>query len=416
MWFNRKILTRTVVLVSFVSLFTDIASEMLYPVMPVYLRSIGFSVLLIGILEGVAEATAGLSKGYFGQLSDVMQKRVPFVRAGYIMAAVSKPLMAIFINPVWIFFVRTLDRFGKGVRTSARDAMLSDETTPEHKGKVFGFHRSMDTVGAAIGPVLALIFLWRYPGQYRWMFFLAFFPGMFAIALTFLLRDKKATRSVDNDKQKNPDHPVSRSGHRVGPPTSPGFFSYFRYWSKATPGYRYLVAGLLAFTLFNSSDAFLLLALKERHLSDTMMIGVYIFYNLVYALSSYPIGALADKIGLKTMLIAGLVMFAIVYTCIGFITSLLFAGILFFIYGLYAACTEGISKALISNMASRPETATAIGFFNSAASMLALLSSTLAGVLWYTIGSKGMFIVSGAGVFIVACYLVFVFRLKGTPP
>ena len=160
---SKKILTRTILLVSFVSLFTDIASEMLYPIMPVYLKSIGFSVMLIGILEGVAEATAGLSKGYFGNLSDVRKQRVPFVRSGYVMSAISKPLMAIFTAPVWIFFVRTLDRFGKGVRTSARDAMLSDETTPEHKGKVFGFHRSLDTVGAAIGPIVALVFLWFYP-------------------------------------------------------------------------------------------------------------------------------------------------------------------------------------------------------------------------------------------------------------
>ena len=392
--FQSKILTRTILLVSFVSLFTDIASEMLYPVMPVYLKSIGFSVLLIGILEGVAEATAGLSKGYFGNLSDVRKKRVPFVRAGYIMSAISKPLMAIFTVPVWIFFVRTLDRFGKGVRTSARDAMLSDETTPEHKGKVFGFHRSLDTVGAAIGPIIALIFLWFYPGQYKWMFFLAFFPGVVAIGLTFLLRDR-VTKSQNHLA-------ISRS--------SVGFFSYFKYWGKASKEFRFLVAGLLAFTLFNSSDAFLLLALKEHNLSDTMMIGVYIFYNLVYALFSYPIGALADKIGLKTMLIAGLFLFAFVYTGIGFASSLATFGILFFLYGLYAACTEGISKALISNMASKTDTATAIGFYNSMASILTLLASSMAGVLWYTIGSRAMFMIAGIGVLFVAIYLIAIFK------
>ena len=392
--FQSKILTRTILLVSFVSLFTDIASEMLYPVMPVYLKSIGFSVLLIGILEGVAEATAGLSKGYFGNLSDVRKKRVPFVRAGYIMSAISKPLMAIFTVPVWIFFVRTLDRFGKGVRTSARDAMLSDETTPEHKGKVFGFHRSLDTVGAAIGPIIALIFLWFYPGQYKWMFFLAFFPGVVAIGLTFLLKDK-VTESQSHLA-------ISRS--------SVGFFSYFKYWGKASQEFRFLVAGLLAFTLFNSSDAFLLLALKEHNLSDTMMIGVYIFYNLVYALFSYPIGSLADKIGLKTMLIAGLFLFAFVYTGIGFASSLATFGILFFLYGLYAACTEGISKALISNMASKTDTATAIGFYNSMASIFTLLASSMAGVLWYTIGSRAMFMIAGIGVFFVTIYLITIFK------
>jgi MFS family permease len=382
-----------------VSLFTDVASEMLYPVMPVYLRSIGFSVMLIGILEGVAEATAGLSKGYFGHLSDTWQKRVPFIRGGYTLSAISKPMMALFTFPLWIFFARTLDRFGKGIRTSARDAMLSDETTKEHKGKVFGFHRSMDTVGAAIGPILALAYLQFYPGQYRWMFIIAFFPGLIAIALTFLLKDKATQKDPQED-------PSSDSKHAVG------FFSYLKYWTKATPAFRYLVSGLLVFTLFNSSDAFLLLALKEQHLSDTMMIGVYIFYNLVYAFFSYPIGALADKIGLKTMLVSGLLLFAIVYSCIGFSTSMVMFGILFFLYGIYAASTEGISKALLSNLAEKKETATAIGFYNSMASICTLISSSLAGILWYSVGPKAMFLISGIGVFLVVFYLIFVFRIK----
>ena len=398
---KQKILTRTVLLVSFVSLFTDVASEMLYPIMPVYLKSIGFSVLLIGILEGFAEAIAGVSKGYFGNLSDVTMKRVPFVRAGYALSALSKPMMALFVFPAWIFLARTLDRFGKGIRTSARDAMLSAETTKEHKGKVFGFHRSMDTLGAAIGPILALIFLYFYPGQYRWMFFIAFFPGLIAIGLTFFLKDKGAV--INGDKV---------TGVQGDKATGVGFFSYLTYWKKASPTFRYLVVGLLVFTLFNSSDAFLLLALKEQNLSDTMMIGVYIFYNLVYALFSYPIGALADKIGLKTMLIMGLLLFSVVYTCMGFANSMLLFGILFFMYGIYAAATEGISKALLSNLAHHSETATAIGFYNSAASICALLSSSLAGVLWFAIGPRAMFMISGIGVFTVVCYLILVFRLN----
>lgn len=404
---NNKILTRTVLLVSFVSLFTDVASEMLYPIMPVYLKSIGFSVLLIGILEGIAEATAGVSKGYFGHLSDRMNKRVPFIRAGYALSAFSKPMMALFTFPVWIFFARTLDRFGKGIRTSARDAMLSDETTKEHKGKVFGFHRSMDTVGAAIGPVLALVFLYFYPGRYYWLFFIAFIPGLIAIALTFLLKDKgKIDRS--SGLQTDDGGKVARSVTDIN--KGVGFFSYLKYWTKASPAFRYLVGGLLFFTLFNSSDAFLLLALKEQNLSDAMMIGVYIFYNLVYALFSYPIGVLADKTGLKTMLISGLFVFATVYSLMGFASSLWFFGLLFFFYGIYAASTEGISKALISNLAHRSDTATAIGFYNSAASVCTMLASTLAGVLWYTVGPRTMFLISGIGVFAVACYLVWIFR------
>lgn len=396
---SGKIFTRAIYLVSFVSLFTDIASEMLYPVMPVYLKSIGFSVLMIGILEGVAEATAGISKGYFGKLSDTWQKRVPFIRTGYSLSALSKPMMALFTFPLWIFFARTLDRFGKGIRTSARDALLSDETTKEHKGKVFGFHRSMDTVGAAIGPVLALIYLWFNPGGYKGLFLLAFFPGVIAIFLTFFLKDKKALTQSERSMP--------------GMKGKPGFFSYLHYWKKSAPAFRYLVAGLLVFTLFNSSDAFLLLALKEQNLSDAMMIGVYIFYNLVYALFSYPIGILADKIGLKTMLIAGLLIFAVVYSLMGFVTALWMFGILFFLYGIYAACTEGISKALISNLAAKSDTATAIGFYNSAASICTMISSSLAGFLWFAIGPAAMFLISGIGVLITTLYLILVFYFRG---
>jgi sugar phosphate permease len=161
------------------------ASEMLYPVMPVYLKSIGFSILLIGVLEGVAEATAGLSKGYFGKLSDNSGKRVPFVQIGYAFSAISKPMMALFIYPLWIFFARTVDRFGKGIRTGARDAILSDEATPGTKGRIFGFHRSMDTLGAVLGPSLALVYLYFYPKDYKTLFYIAFLPGCLAVVTSF---------------------------------------------------------------------------------------------------------------------------------------------------------------------------------------------------------------------------------------
>jgi MFS family permease len=383
----RSILTRTIVIVSFVSLFTDIASEMLYPIMPVYLNSIGFSVLLIGILEGVAEATAGLSKGYFGNYSDRISRRVPFVRWGYTLSAISKPLMAAFLSPVWIFFARTMDRLGKGIRTGARDAMLSDETTPENKGKVFGFHRALDTAGAAIGPIAALLYLHFFPGQYRTLFILAVIPGIIAIALTFLMKEKAII---------------------PGAKRSPGFFAYFSYWKHSPKYYKLLVAGLLAFTLFNSSDAFLLLAIKSHGLSDQAMIGVYIFYNLVYALLSFPVGILADRIGLHRMLVSGLILFAVVYLAMGFAFSIWHFIALFGGYGLYAAATEGISKALISNVAGKHETATAIGFYTSFASIFTMLASSLAGLIWFTLGPPMMFVLSGCGVAVVAVYLLLI--------
>lgn len=352
--------------------------------MPVYLQSIGFSVLLIGILEGVAEATAGLSKGYFGNYSDKLGSRVPFVRWGYTLSAVSKPLMAVFTFPLWVFFARTLDRLGKGVRTGARDAILSDEATKENKGKVFGFHRALDTAGAAIGPLAALIFLYYYPAQYKWLFVIAVVPGIAAIALTFLLKDKQT--GVTNRQ-------------------SPGFFSFLSYWKQSSKQYKFLVAGLLAFTLFNSSDAFLLLSLKSKGFTDTYMISVYIFYNFVYALLSLPVGMLADKFGLLRTLIFGFLIFAVVYFLMGFALASWHFLVLFGFYALYAAASEGISKALISNIAEKDKTATAIGFYTSFASIFTMLASSLAGLIWYTLGMKAMFIISGVGVMFVVVYL-----------
>jgi MFS family permease len=383
----KSLLTRTILLVSFVSFFADIASEMLYPVMPVYLRSIGFSVLLIGILEGVAEATAGLSKGYFGNYSDQLCRRVPFVRWGYILSAITKPMMAAFIFPAWIFVARTIDRLGKGIRTAARDAMLSDETTAEHKGKVFGFHRALDTAGAAIGPMGALVYLYFYPGQYRWLFVIAVVPGMISVLLTLLLREKTGLKTAK---------------------ASPGFFSYFSYWKRSGSYFKLLVTGLLAFTLFNSSDAFLLLAIKNQGLSDFSMIGIYIFYNLVYALLALPIGILADRFGLHRMLVSGLFVFALVYFFMGFAVDIWQFAILFAFYAVYAAATEGISKALISNVAKKGDTATAIGFYTSFASVFTMLASSLGGLLWLLSGPRIMFIFSGVGVALAAIYLLLI--------
>ena len=384
---KQKIITRTILLVSFVSFFNDIASEMLYPIMPVYLGSIGFSVLLIGILEGLAEATAGLSKGYFGNLSDKTGRRLPFVQFGYMLSAISKPMMVIFTFPLWIFAARSTDKLGKGIRTSARDAMLSDETTAEHKGKVFGFHRAFDTLGASVGPFLALIFLYFYPQQYKFLFLIAFAPGLCSIALTFFIKEKKKVKMMPDNKEKV------------------GFFDYLSYWKKSIKAYKYLVIGLLAFTFFNSSDAFLLLALKANGMSDTQMIGVYIFYNLIYALASLPLGILADKIGLRKTMIIGFSLFAIVYLSMGFATAWWQYAVIFSLYGLYAASTEGVSKALISNISIKEETATAIGFYTSLASIFALLASSIGGLLFFY-NPTLMFVFSGTGVVLVVMYFI----------
>lgn len=354
--------------------------------MPIYLKSIGFSIVLIGILEGVAEATAGLSKGYFGKLSDISKKRVPFVRLGYAFSAISKPMMALFVYPVWIFFSRTLDRFGKGIRTGARDAILSDEATAATKGKVFGFHRSMDTFGAVLGPSLALLYLYFHPEHYRTLFVIAFIPGLLAVSASFYLKEKKKRAS----KEKN----------------LPPFFSFLHYWKNSSLAYRKLLIGLLAFALFNSSDVFLLLKAKQSGLSDAWVIGVYIFYNLIYALSSFPAGIIADQIGLKKVFISGLFLFAIVYFGMSANDNLYMLFGLFLLYGIYASATEGISKAWITNITYKEDTATAIGMYSAFQSICSMAASTLAGIIWFQFGPSVTFIIIAIATVLIIFYFI----------
>ncbi len=383
-----KYITRTVWVLSVVSLFTDVASEMLYPIMPIYLQTIGFSVVLIGVLEGLAEAITGLSKGYFGQRSDISGKRAPFVQLGYALSGLSRPMMGLFVFPVWIFLARTLDRFGKGLRTGARDAILSDEATPATKGKVFGFHRSMDTMGAVIGPSLALLYLYLYPTDYRTLFFVAFIPSVLAVLASLLIKDKQQAEP----KVK----------------TTTSFFSFLNYWKTSPAAYRKLVGGLLVFALFNSSDVFLLLQAKHAGLDDQYVIGLYIFYNLIYALCAFPMGILADRVGLKTIYLTGLLLFATVYFGMALSSNLYVLFGMFFLYGMYSAATEGISKAWISNITDPKDTATAIGTYAGFQSICALLASSLTGLIWFSFGATAAFLATAT---ITLCVVVYILNL-----
>jgi MFS family permease len=366
---------------------------MLYPIMPMYLKSIGFTVVFIGILEGVAEAVAGLSKGYFGKLSDNSGKRVPFVQLGYALSAISKPMMALFIYPLWVFGSRSIDRIGKGIRTGARDALLSDEATPATKGKIFGFHRSLDTLGAVLGPAFALLFLYFYPSEYKTLFVVAFVPSCLAVLSSFFLKDKKRI---------------------VTKKSTISIFSFLHYWKTGPVSYRKLVLGLLVFALFNSSDVFLLLKAKEAGLSDTIVVGLYIFYNLVYAVASFPLGILADKIGLKKIFVVGLSFFAIVYFGMGVTKNIYILVFLFFLYGIYAAATEGISKAWISNISDKKDTATAIGTYAGFQSICSLLASSFAGIIWYTYGANVSFVITSIITLCVIIYFVIFIKEKSS--
>jgi len=250
----------------------------------------------------------------------------------------------------------------------------------------------MDTLGAVIGPAVALIYLYFFPKDYKTLFLIAFIPGVVSIGFTFLVKDKLHARKENNLKTH--------------------FFDFIRYWKTSPAAYRKLVGGLLIFALFNSSDMFLILRIKSSGFTDTDAIGIYIFYNLVYAVFSYPLGKLGDRIGLKKVFILGLAVFAVVYFGMGISNNLYVFFVLFFIYGIYTAATDGISKAWISNVADKKDTATAIGTYTGFQSICSLAASSLAGLVWFAFGASVLFIGTGAITVIVTGYFLIAIKDK----
>ena len=387
-------LTRTVVVLSLVSLLNDISSELLFPIMPVYLASIGYSFVWIGLLEGVAEATAGISKGYFGQVSDQIGKRLPFIQLGYGLSAFARVILAFANSIAPVFVSRIADRIGKGIRTASRDALLAADVDKKNMAKVFGFHRAFDTIGAAVGPMIALAYLHFYPQDYKGLFVFAVVPTAASALLTLVLREKKSSPAIQNVIGED-----SNQGERM----KVGLFTFIKYWKIAPPSYRKLVTALFIFTLMNSSDVFLLLAIKKLNFTDIQMIEIYIFYNLCYALLSFPIGSLADRIGKYKVLMIGLFLFCITYGGMYYLLSqsvkpeisVLF--FIFFIYALYAACSEGVVKAIISSAIADNQRGTALGFYTGMSSVFALLASVWTGIVWTHYNSSIAFLISAVG-------------------
>ncbi len=388
----RPLVSRAVWLLSGISLLTDLASELLYPVMPGYLRHIGFSVVLIGLLEGVAEATAGLSKAAVGRWSDRVGRRVPFVRAGYALSALAKPLLALTVHPLGVFLARTAERFGKGLRTAPRDALLAAEATPATRGRVFGLHRAMDTLGAVLGPLAALWWLTSHPGAYRPLFLLAAIPGALAIGVTLLLRE--------------PPRPLNALPRAPLPP--------LRVWWRTAPApYQRVVRGLAVFALLNSSDVFLLLAAREAGLREPAVIGAYIFYNLVYAAAAYPLGGLADRWGARPTVVGGLLIFAGTYAGLALAHGLPMVLVLFALYGLYAAATESVAKAWLAQLVPPAQTGTAFGLYGTLQSFGALGASLLTGLLWQQFGAPAALLTTAGGTLGVALYLAWLPKSDG---
>jgi len=361
------------------------ASEMLYPITPIFLSSVlGASMAMVGLIEGTSEVTAGLLKGYFGILSDKIKKRALFISIGYSISALSKPLPGIFPAVSMVLASRVADRIGKGVRTAPRDALLASYSE-KNTGAIFGFHRAMDTVGAVIGPLSAILLLNIFNYDYKLIFILAFIPSLAAVAFTFLIKEKV-----------------------IAGKTSEKFF-VVSFWNRSPKQYKILAALITIFSLVNSSDVFLILKSKEISNSDSLAIFGYVFYNFIYAVSSYPIGLISDKIGKKKVFVLGLFIFSAVYFGFASIHNFWFIWILFLLYGIYAASTEGVLKAWISDLIPDEERGSAIGLITMLIGISIMIGSITAGFLWDNFGSSVPFYISSAVSFIVA---VFLFRMS----
>lgn len=357
---------------------------MLYPVTPLFLTTVlGASMAVVGIIEGIAEFTAGFLKGYFGRLSDKLGKRSIFITIGYGISAVVKPLPGLFPFISTVLFSRVSDRVGKGVRTAPRDALLASNADG-NTGAIFGFHRGMDTLGAAIGPIAALVLLHYHPNDYVLIFLVAFIPSIVAVGFTTIVKDR-----VVSAAQKKRE-----------------LFS--AVWANSPAQYKTVIYLITLFSLVNSSDVFLILKSQNVTHSSTEAILGYIFYNLIYAGASYPMGKLSDRFSKKNIYILGLFLFSIVYFGFAVAPSLNYIWGFFILYGIYAASTEGVAKAWVSDLIPDHNRATAIGLLTMFSSLAMMLGSLLTGILWDKFGSTVPFIITSVVSLIVAFILLFV--------
>jgi MFS family permease len=384
---NKFGISKNVFVLGLVSFFNDVASEMIYPIVPIFLTSVlGAPVAIVGLIEGIAESTASVLKVVSGWLSDKWQKRKPFVILGYSFSAISKIILSLaFIWPL-VLIARFIDRFGKGTRTSPRDALISESSENSVRGRAFGFHRALDTLGAVVGPLFALLAIHFLSNKFRLIFFLAFIPAFIGILLlVFFVKEKK--------KEVNSYLPAGMA-----------FPTFHFNWAEINQSFKIFLLISFIFALGNSSDAFLILRAQNLGLSLALIVLVYVLFNFTYAIFSTPAGIIADKIGPKKVLLIGFFLFAAVYLFFGFASSSLFLWFLFPIYGIYMALTDGVGKAYISNLVPQEKIGTAFGIYQTTIGITTLFASLLAGLLWTYIGVGAPFIF-GSIMAIISAFL-----------
>ena len=361
-------LGRNVFAAGLVSFFMDVSSEMVYPLVPLFLANVlGVNKSVIGLIEGIAESTASLLKVFSGWFSDRIGRRKGLMGVGYAVSVLSRPLIALAVAWQHILASRFIDRLGKGIRTAPRDAIIAESSDPGVMGRAFGFHRAMDTLGAVIGPALAFFLLSAFAGDFRKVFWVSMIPGIIAVALIiFLIKERK---KVLPERHERPKLTLAHFDWR----------------------FKFFVVITTLFAIGNSSDVFLILRSQQLGITTAMIPVVYLTFNLVYALSAIPAGIAADRFGKKRVVLVGFILFALIYYGFAVAGSATAAWVLFGLYGVFMGLTEGVQKAFLTTIIPPDFKATAFGVYNTAVGLALFPASLIGGWLWDRVSPAATF-------------------------
>jgi MFS family permease len=375
---------KNVFVAGFVSFFMDVSSEMIYPLVPLFLSNvIGVNKSIIGLIEGIAESTASLLRVFSGWFSDRIGNRKWLMVAGYGISTLSRPIVALATGWHHVMGSRFMDRFGKGVRTAPRDAIIAESTDKAFLARAFSFHRSLDTMGAVVGPALAFFFLGIFLNDYRKVFYLSMIPGIIAVLLIifFIKENKKKIEKISIGELS--------SENSVIPPNSllvkggrGGLFD----WK-----FKFFVLIAAIFAIGNSSDVFLILRAQQIGIPIVMIPVVYLFFNLIYSISAIPAGIAADRFGRKRIILLGFVLFSVLYYGFAIARDTSAIWVLFGFYGLFMGLTEGIQKAFLTTIIPPDFKATAFGVYNTAVGLAMFPASLIGGWLWDNISPSATF-------------------------
>ncbi len=368
------------------SFFTDISSEMIFPILPIFLKNVlGASFGLIGLIEGLAEGMGSILKYFSGYLSDRIHRRKGLTLIGYGISALAKLFFALAQDPATVLLFRSLDRVGKGVRTSPRDALIAESVPERERGKYFGIHRASDTAGAVIGTLVAMGLLYYFKddliGAIRSVLLISFIPAAIGVLLLFFVREPKFSEKITSGKK------------------------LFQF-GKFSLDFKIFLAVAALFGLANYSYSFYILKAEEVGILIIFIPLIYLIYNIFYALSSYPAGQLSDKIGRAPVLIGAFILFAALNLAFAFKANLLSIWFLFALYGLFIGLTDGVFKAFVSDLAARESRGEAFGIYHTVIGFSTLIGNLGAGLIWQKFGSAWPFVISAILIFLAGLIIL----------